>query len=718
MLKPLSVAVALAATLTVSWVSTTQAKNAPVALAPSLAQQQAAIWSSRLLPRMHYRAVPLDDAMSAAIYKRLMESYDSEHWFFTEADIKAFDKYKFSLDDAIAEQDLDPAFEIFKLYKKRVAERTAYARQLVKKPFDYTVKERYEFDRENAAWAKSTKELDDLWRKRVKNDALRLTLAGKNQAAITTTLDKRYAEFQTRVDELDGDDVFSIFLNAYSTSIEPHTNYLSPRASENFDMQMRLSLEGIGALLQRDGDYTMIASVVKGGPADRQGELKDFDRIVSVAQGESGEPVDVVGWRVDDVVELIRGKRNTIVRLEVLGADQSAASKTHVIKITRDKVKLEEQAAKKRVIEYVEAGRTHKVGVIELPAFYLDFAARAKGDPDYRSSTRDVSVLINELKKENVESLLIDLRDNGGGSLSEATELTGLFIDKGPVVQVRNSQGRIDIYDDPNAGVLWQGPMAVMVNRASASASEIFAAAIQDYNRGLVMGETTFGKGTVQQIVELDRVSNAKNGPLGELKMTIQQFFRVNGGSTQHKGVIPDIAFPTTIDPKEFGESSYDNALPYTEIAPASFIRTNATKMMDVASLQARFQKRAGADTEYRFLMEDLQERDKARQEKSVSLLLSERKVERDQLEAKRQARLKARQALGDVKAVEKTGELDDGLDASERRLAERKKREDEDSQDRNDPYLNQAVRIMGDVVGMSDPKTRMALLTQAAGTK
>jgi carboxyl-terminal processing protease len=540
-----------------------------------------------------------------------------------------------------------------------------------------------------------------------------LTLAGKKQGDITTTLDKRYAEFLTRIDELDGDDVFSIFLNAYSTSIEPHTNYLSPRASENFNMQMRLSLEGIGALLQRDGDYTTIASVVKGGPADRQGDLKDFDRVVAVSQGEKGEFVDVIGWRVDDVVELIRGKRNTIVRLEVLGADQSPSDTTRVIQITRDKVKLEEQAAKKRVVEFAENGKTRRIGVIELPAFYLDFAARAKGDVDYRSSTRDVATLINELKNAKVDGLLIDLRNNGGGSLSEATELTGLFIDQGPVVQVRNSQGRIEVYDDPNAGVLWNGPMAVMVNRSSASASEIFAAAIQDYQRGLILGETTFGKGTVQQIVELDRVANAKSGPLGELKMTIQQFFRVNGGSTQHKGVVPDIAFPNIINPKEFGESSYDNALPYTEIPAARYVRTSATGSLNVTALAQRFKARSSIDPEYKFLLEDLAERDKAQGEKSVSLLLSDRKLERQQDEAKRLARLKAREALGDTKAAKKAGELDDGLDGNERRLAQRKREEDED-EDRADPYLDQAARILGDVISFSDPKLRTALLSAA----
>jgi carboxyl-terminal processing protease len=687
-------------------------KKEPAKLEPTIGQQQAAVWSARLLPRMHYRAVPLDDAMSAEIYKRLLDSYDSERWFFTQADVQSFEHLKLKLDDAITEQNLEPAFEVFKLYKKRVEERTAYARSLVKKPFDYTVKERYVYDREDAPFAKNTAELDDLWRKRIKNDALRLTLAGKKQTEIASTLDKRYMEFQTRVSDLDGDDVFSIFMNAYSLSIEPHTNYLSPAASENFEMQMRLSLEGIGAMLQRDGDYTMIASVVKGGPADQQGELKEFDKVVAVSQGEKGEFVDVVGWRVDDVVKLIRGKGGTIVRLEVFSADQSASDKTHIVQIKRDKVKLEEQAAKKRVIEYSEAGRTRKIGVINLPAFYLDFAARARGEPDYRSSTRDVATLVNQLKLEKVDAIMIDLRDNGGGSLSEATELTGLFIDQGPVVQVRNSQGRIEVYDDPNSGALWTGPMAVMINRSSASASEIFAAAIQDYNRGLILGENTFGKGTVQQIVELDRVANARSGPLGELKMTIQQFFRVNGGSTQHRGVAPDIAFPNVIDPKEFGESSYDNALPYTEIAAAKYMRTSHTKGLDLAALKRRFEARANSDQEYKFLLEDIAERDKAQNETSVSLLLTERKTERDTAEAKRIARLKARQTAGVADAEKRTGKLDDGLDANERRIAERRSsREDEDEKDRNDPYLGQAVRILGDVVGLTDPKTRTAML-------
>jgi carboxyl-terminal processing protease len=688
-----------------------------IALEPTSNQQKAAYWTSLLLQRTHYKAVPLDDAMSKEIFKRFLETLDGEHWFLLQSDIKTLSKFEFGLDDAISEQDLKPPFEIYKIYRQRVAERTAFARNLATKPFKFDVDENYAFDREKVAYAKDAKELDDLWRRRVKNDVLRLSLAGKTQEAISTTLDKRYKEFQTRIEELDGEDVFSMFLNAYSTAIEPHTNYMSPRASDNFAMQMSLSLDGIGAMLQRDGDYTTIASVVKGGPADRQGQLKDFDRIVAVGQGASGEMVDVIGWRVDDVVKLIRGKRNTVVRLDVLSADASVTSKPAQIQITRDKVKLEEQAAKSRVINYTEEGVQHKVGVIELPGFYRDFAARAQRDSDFRSATRDVSVLVEKLKADKVEAIVMDLRNNGGGALPEAIEMVGLFIDKGPVVQVRNSFGRIEVYDDPNAGAQWTGPLTVLVNRASASASEIFAAAIQDYGRGLILGDTTFGKGTVQEINELDRIGNTGGGVLGELKMTTQQFFRVNGGSTQHKGVQPDIRFPAIIDPKEFGESSYENALPYTEIKPANFQRVSQGFAASVPSLTSRFQQRAGRDSEYKFLLEDLAERDKMRNEKVVSLLMSKRKAERDEQETKRVARQKAREANGDQKAADKTPKLDDGLDAAERRLAERKKDEDADKEKaiEDDALLNQAVHVTGDFARLGNARKVQSVQLNAA---
>lgn len=706
----------LALALTLSLAGFVEAKTtAPAAakdersMAPTHDQAQAALWVQRFLTRLHYKPVELDDAMSAKIFKRYLESLDGEHWFLLQADVDDFVHYESTLDDAIFEQDLRPPFTIFERYQQRVAERIEHAQQLIAGDFDFTVDERFSFERKDANWAADTEELDDLWRKRVKNDVLRLKLAGKELPAIRKTLSKRYRDLQIRINDLDSEDVFQIFLNAYSTAIDPHTNYMSPRASENFQMQMRLSLEGIGALLRRDGDYTLIQSLVPGGPAQKGGELKAGDRILAIGQGkEKGPLVDVIGWRTDDVVDLIRGKRNTWVRLDVLPAEAGADGKSHLVSILRDEVKLEEQAANKRVIEVSEDGLTRKIGVIELPTFYLDFAGRASGKSDYRSSTRDVKRLLSELQADKVDGVVIDLRGNGGGSLAEATELTGLFIDKGPVVQVRNSQGRVEVESDPNPGVVYDGPLLVMVNRGSASASEIFAGAIQDYGRGLIIGERTFGKGTVQQLVDLDHMASFDEPRLGQLKMTMAQFFRVSGGSTQHKGVVPDIAFPSSIlEGEDFGESSYENALPWTSIAPAKFTASNRLKDW-VPILDERFQKRAIKDPEYRFLIDDLERFKKHKADRTVSLLLSERKRERDEQEQRLADRKKMREQLGKKAEAEK---LDDGLDFAERAPGSD---EQDDQLKEPDILLVEAAHVLGDLVSLNDPKLRTALLEKS----
>lgn len=696
-------------------VTAADATEAAKSMAPTHDQAQAALWVQRFLTRLHYKPVELDDAMSEQIFERYLESLDGGYWFMLQSDVEDFERYRNSLDDAIFEQDLRPPFTIFERYQQRVAERIEHAQALIAGEFDFTVDERFDFEREDAGWATTDEELDDLWRKRVKNDVLRLKLAGKEMPAIRKTLSKRYRDLEIRINDLDHEDVFQIFLNAYSTAIDPHTNYLSPRASENFQMQMRLSLEGIGALLRRDGDYTLIQSLVPGGPAQKGGQLKPGDRILAIGQGkEKGALVDVIGWRTDDVVDLIRGKRNTWVRLDVLPAEAGADGKTQQIAILRDEVKLEEQAAKKRVIEVAEDGLTRKIGVIELPTFYLDFAGRASGKADYRSSTRDVKNLLTELEAEKVDGVVIDLRGNGGGSLAEATELTGLFIDQGPVVQVRNSQGRVEVESDPNPGVVYDGPLLVMVNRGSASASEIFAGAIQDYGRGLIIGERTFGKGTVQQLVDLDHMASFDEPRLGQLKMTMAQFFRVSGGSTQHKGVEPDIAFPSSIlEGEDFGESSYDNALPWTSIAPAKFTASNRLKDW-VPILDERFQKRAMKDQEYRYLIDDLERYKKQQADHTVSLLLSERKRERDEQEQRLADRKKAREQLGKKAAAEK---LDDGLD-----FAERAPGSDDADKDEEEPdiLLVEAAHVLGDLVSLNDPKLRTAMLEKsdkAAGT-
>ena len=467
---------------------------------------------------------------------------------------------------------------------------------------------------------------------------MRLKLAGKNDKDIRETLDKRYANYLDRVRQLNSEDVFQTFMNAYASSIEPHTNYLGPRASQNFDIAMKLSLEGIGAVLQREDDYTAIREIVPGGPASLSGKLKVGDRIVGVGQGESGPILDVIGWRLDDVVEKIRGTKDTTVRLEVLPADAGPDGKHFTLALVRKKVSIEEQAAKKSVIEIKDGAQVRRIGVISLPTFYQDFDARRRGDRNYKSATRDVEKLLGELKADKVDGVIVDLRNNGGGSLSEATDLTGLFIDKGPVVQVRNASGQVEENSDEKAGMAWDGPLAVLVNRGSASASEIFAAAIQDYGRGVIIGEPTFGKGTVQNLVDLDSVAHNEKPTFGEVKMTIAQFFRVNGGSTQLRGVTPDVSFPLTVDAKDFGESSYDNALPWTSIAPAKYTPVGNLKTI-VPMLIQRHDARVAHEVAWQNFEADLADARKLRVEKTISLNEVERRKQRDEQEAKRKAR-------------------------------------------------------------------------------
>ena len=519
--------------------------------------------------RYAYRPQALDDALSQDIFKRYLEALDSGKQYFTAADIEKFGPYKTELDDAIRSGELAPAYDIFGVYKQRVGERVAYARALLKQDFDFTGDQRWEYDREEAPWAANAQELDDVWKKSVMNDWLRLKLAGQKPDEIRKTLDKRYATYQRSVNELKSEDVFQTFLNGYSSAIDPHTDYFTPKTAENFNQSMSLSLEGIGAQLQRQDDMVVIREIIPGGPADMNGKLKAGDRIVAVGQGKSGPITEVIGWRIDDVVALIRGKKDTQVRLEFIPAASGIDGKHALVTITRQKIKLEEQAAKAETITLpaVDGEPERRIGVVKLPAFYQDFEGRRKNPNDYTSATRDIAKLLVKFKAENVDGVVMDLRNNGGGSVDESVELLGLFIDKGPVVQVRESGGRVTVNADTKSGVAWDGPLAVLTNRGSASASEIFAGAIQDYGRGLVIGETTFGKGTVQNMVDLDRWPANETARFGQVKLTIAQFFRVAGGSTQHKGVVPDIAFPVSVDATEYGESTYDNALPWTKIA-------------------------------------------------------------------------------------------------------------------------------------------------------
>lgn len=684
-----------------------KAASWPLTSTPS--EAQAAQLSARFLTRFHYDAQPLDDAMSARIYKAYFKLLDSEKVFFTQADMAKFAPLKTQLDDAIWNQDLSAPFSVFNLYVQRAVERMTYARGLLKQGFDFSVDENYTFDREHADWPKDQAELDMLWRQRTKNDWLRLKLAGKNDDDIRKTLDKRYAGYIERVKQLDGQDAFQTFMTAYAETTDPHTDYLGPRAAENFDIQMKLSLEGIGAQLQARDDYTMIFTLVPGGPAIKSGKLKAGDRIVAVGQGDNGPLTDVIGWRLDDVVNRIRGKKDTTVRLEILPADAGLDGKHEIVTLVRKKVSIEDSAAKKKVVDIKDGDVTRKIGVIELPSFYSDFGARSEGDKDFKSATRDVAKLLGELKAAGVQGIVVDLRNNGGGSLAEANSLTGLFIDKGPVVQVRDSKGQVEVQGDDDAGMAWSGPLAVLVNRGTASASEIFAAAIQDYHRGLIVGEPTFGKGTVQNLVDLDRFSqgDSEKPQLGELKMTIQEFFRINGGSTQLKGVTPDIAFPKNGDDKDFGESTYDNALKWTQIAPANY-QPVANLNAYLPRLLQMHDERVAKSSAWKLMLDELAQYKTMRAKTSISLNFATREVERKQQDAIQsdfRARHKAIDGT-DASLSDEQSSLDDGLNANERSLKSELKQE-KDAKKAKDVQLNETAHILFDAVGLikADPK-------------
>jgi carboxyl-terminal processing protease len=707
---------ALVTAVLVAGLVTAKPAAPPSQLAPLPDQGKTAAFTMYTLSRVHYRSMPLDDALSVKIYDAYLEAIDNDKLFLLRSDVDAFSVYREKLDDAIRNQQLDPPFELFNRYIQRVAERTAHARALLAQGFDFTVDEQYHYDRKEAQWAADTAELDEIWRKRVKNDWLRLKLAGKQDSEIAETLDKRYSRFLERIRELDSEDVFQTFLNAYAMAIEPHTSYLAPRTADAFEIQMSLSLEGIGAVLQRDDEYTVIRSLVPGGPAEKAG-LGVGDRVLAVGQDSEGAMVDVIGWRIDDTVKLIRGPKDSTVRLDIVPAAASVDSRPNRISIVRQKVKLEEQAAKKRIIEVGEGDSLRRIGVIELPTFYQDFEGRRRGEADYRSATRDVANLLNQLKHENVDGVVLDLRNNGGGSLTEATELTGLFIDEGPVVQVKSAQGRVEIERDRRPGRTWDGPLAVLVNRVSASASEIFAAAIQDYGRGLIIGEPTYGKGTVQNLVSLDQLSGRGEARHGQLKFTVAQFFRINGSSTQIKGVVPDIQFPVSLDAEDYGESVYDNALPWAQIEPADYEQVANLDPL-VPSLLARHESRIAEDQEFRFWQEDIADYRRQRERKSVSLLEDTRRQERDEQEARRKNREALRVELGLVdESNASRGRSDDGLQADERSVVEQAAEERARREGRPDALLSEAARILADAISLGTDDLRLAGLAPAKST-
>ncbi|MBL8224443.1 MAG: carboxy terminal-processing peptidase [Chromatiales bacterium] len=629
----------------------------PTVLETTPRERQVARLVTRFVEKAHYSHLTVDDALSEAALKTYLETLDGNRHYFLQSDIAYFDRYRTNLDDVLRTGEIEPVFDIFRLYRLRAQQSLNYAISTLDKEPDFTVDESYEFDREKRPWAQTPAELQDLWRKRVKNDAISLMLADKTWPETAEILRKRYTRVLDRINTLDSDDVFETFMNAFARTLDPHSSYLSPRQSEEYKIQMSLSYQGIGASLQLEEDVVQVINVIPGGPAAIDGRIKPNDRITGVGQGDAGEMVDVVGWQLDDVVQLIRGEAGTKVRLQVQPGDAAAGGAEQVITLVRNKVKLEEQAAKKEILTIERNGEPVKIGVINVPSFYQDFDARNRGEKDYVSTTRDVRRLIGELKREGVTGLVLDLRGNGGGHLSEATGLTGLFIESGPVVQLRNNNGQIEVLDDPVPAVAWSGPLVVLVDRFSASASEIFAAAIQDYRRGIVIGQQTFGKGTVQNLYVLDQYApraSADRG-LGQLTLTIGKFYRVNGGSTQHRGVIPDIELPSAIDSSLIGESSRDRALPWDQIAATRYA---AQQPLDAAiDALTRFKTAQLIDEpDFRYLRAELEAANDLRSRTSVSVNL---KARRDERESLRQAQLDRENARRAARGLPKVDSLD-----------------------------------------------------------
>ncbi|NBW36642.1 MAG: tail-specific protease [Cytophagia bacterium] len=606
-----------------------------------------------ILNNNHYSKIKFNDSLSSAILDQYVKSLDGSKSFFLKSDIQSFEKYRTTLDDLTQLANVDPAYEMYKVFHKRFEDRMKYVlTKLVNEQFDFTIDEEYETNREKEPWAGTEQELNDIWRKNLKNQALSLKLSGKKPEEISKVLVERYERMNKAMRQFNSEDVFNIYMNTITEAYDPHTSYFSPKAAEKFKEQMTLSLEGIGARLQTDNDYTKIAEIIPGGPAEKSSILKVNDRIIGVAQGVSGEMVDVIGWRIDDVVKLIKGPKGTTVRLSYLPGETGLTGASKEITLVREKIKLEDQKAKKEIIPYKQGAKDLKMGVITIPSFYMDWDAYQKGDPDYTSTSGDVKKLIKELQTEKVDGLIIDLRNNGGGSLAEAIDLTGLFIKNGPVVQVKNSANRIEVAKDDDPSVLFTGPLVVMTNRFSASASEIFAGAIQDYNRGVVVGESTYGKGTVQTVVDLKRfIQPTANEEVGELKITFQKFYRVTGSSTQHKGVTPDVKFPSPFDAEEYGESANPSALPWDEIRSTLYEKTPIVNKQTVATLNKSYQDRVKNDPQLNKFIRDTDEVRKNMKETRVSLNEATRKKEMEEAEKQ-----KANASLGTKLGDKETG--------------------------------------------------------------
>ncbi len=662
------------------------------------------------LEEKHYSRVLFDDLFSDKVFDAYLKALDGQHLYFLQEDIDQLSLYSTALDDTLKTGNIDPAFEIYNLYHKRLLERLVYAIDQVENhlpSYDFTLDETIEIEREESPYALTTAELDELWRLRVKNSALSLKLANLEIAEIQERLSKRYRQQLNQVLKTNNRDVFQSYLATVASTIDPHTSYFSPRDSENFNMGLRLSLQGIGAQLTTEDEYTKVVELIKGGPAERGKELKAGDRIIGIAQGVDGEMKDVIGLRLDDVVDQIRGEKGTVVRLNVIPAEATGETQAHVVAITRDTVKLEDQSAKKEVLEVTYNEGVYKVGIIKLPTFYFDFEAAAAGQTDYKSSTRDVKLLLEELKAEGVDAVVMDLRDNGGGSLTEANDLVGLFIDTGNTVQIRYSglrNGFVRAYGDGNPEVTYDGPLGVLVNRASASASEIFAGAIQDYQRGIILGGQTFGKGTVQEIIPMD---------YGQVKLTRSKFYRISGASTQHRGVMPDILFPDRYQAiKEMGESNLDGALPWDTVRPVEYNTYFPIKDI-LTDLQVKHDERVANDPDFIYLAEQIERSREMRERTLLSLNEAAVRKERDDNRLAEFNANNMRLFLKGLPMEEWTEPTEEELDPDAVAAVTPEETDEEEENQEDDPLLVESSYILIDMAQMlGSPMTADAVTT------
>ncbi len=659
-------------------------------LQPTATQKKVENLVAEILSNYHYRRVPLNDSLSSKIFDNYIKELDFNKMNFTATDINEFEKFRFQLDDQLRNGELTAAYQIYNVFRNRAKERFAFVASMLSKPVDFKADETYTPDREKASWAKSKEELDNIWRKAIKSTLLDWKISGKVDTSAIKDLRERYKRTEKYFDKTKSEDVFQQFMNSFTESVDPHTTYFIPKTASTFNQEMAQSFEGIGATLRNEGDYVMIVDCIVGGPAFRSKQLNPKDRIVAVAQGDDKPYQDIVGWFTDDAVKLIKGPKNTVVRLKILSSDAPIGTMPREVRLTREKIKLEDGTAKKEVLNFNRDGREYKLGLITIPLFYRDSEGARNGEQGYKSTSADVKKYLNELKAEKVDGVIVDLRNNGGGFLNEAVSLTGLFISQGPVVQRRQSDGEISVEVDRDPSVTYDGPVAVLVNRFSASASEIFAGAIQDYKRGLVIGEQTYGKGTVQSLVDLDRFLKGEPEGVGQLKITMEKFYRVTGSSTQHKGVTPDIELPSSFSASEFGESSQPSALPWDMIASTKYMPTSDVNEQTVARLKASYQDRLKTDADLKKLVSDINYIKKAKEKKTVSLQEEKRRKEIDEQKKKNIA------DLGDeISANEKEPEkaATDSTSIAQAKLKILRERRSKDT------YLKESERILTDYI-------------------